>query len=81
MALAPFFRIGGLMTKEEHEGLTMQHELILSGVNEKDGMVEKFERLWTWYQQNKGRNAVIANIKDILISGGLLAIFITWLMN
>jgi hypothetical protein len=81
MALAPFFRIGGLMTRQELDSLTIEHEHILSGVREKDGMVERFESMWKWYQQHKGKNIVFANIKDILISSGVLLVLIQYVKS
>lgn len=69
------------MTPGEHEDMTLKHEQILSGTDGQKGNVEKVEELYKWFHQNKGRNSVIANIKDILISGGILAIVIGYFLN
>lgn len=69
------------MTKEAHEDMTLKHEQILHGVTGQKGIVSKVEELYKWLQQNHGRNSVLSNIKDILISGGILAVLIGYVLN
>ena len=69
------------MTKETHEDLTLRHDQILNGVIGQKGLVSKVEELYKWLQQNHGRNSILSNIKDILISGGILAVLIGYILN
>lgn len=70
-----------ILTKETHEDLTLRHDQILNGVIGQKGLVSKVEELYKWLQQNHGRNSILSNIKDILISGGILAVLIGYILN
>ena len=69
------------MTKEAHEDMTLKHNQILMGVNEKSGMVYEVDKLHEWYLTSRGKNSVIMFIKDLLITSGIIIFFLTLLVK
>ena len=66
------------MTKDIHEDMTLKHEHILYDTNGQKGIVKKVEVLYEWFLTSRGKNSVIMFIKDLLISGGIIAVLISW---
>jgi hypothetical protein len=69
------------MTKEAHEDMTLRHDQILNGVGGEKGLVKKVENLYEWFLTSRGKNSIIMFIKDLLISGGIIAIFVGYLFK
>ena len=69
------------VTPAEHEDMTLKHDQILNGVDGQKAIVEKVEDLYEWFLTSRGKNTVIMFIKDLLISGGIRAIFISYLIS
>lgn len=66
------------MTKDQHEYMTMEHEHVLNGIGDQKGLIEKLENLWEWFQASRGKNSVIMFVKDVLISGGIIAVLLSY---
>ena len=68
------------MTPAEHEDMTLKHNQILMGVNDKNGIVDRVEELYIWLQRNHGKSSVWSNIKDIALASGILGFIIKFLI-
>lgn len=53
-----------------------KHNQVFMGNGQK-GMAEKVDELYEWFLTSRGKNSVIMFVKDVLISGGLIALFIS----
>ena len=69
------------MTTEAHEDMTLKHNQILMGVNDKNGIVDKVDEHHEWYLTSRGKNSVIMFIKDLLITSGIIVFFLTLLVK
>ena len=66
---------------KDYEALIMKHEQTLYGTPEQKGIVGKIEELYEWFLQSRGKNSVIMFVKDLLISGGIIAVLVTWIIT
>ena len=64
------------MTHEEIDIIVNNHDRILKGNGEK-GLMAKVETMWEWFLQSRGKNTFIMFFKDLLISGGIIAVFLS----
>ena len=69
------------MTKDAHEDMTLMHDQLLCGSGDQKGVVKKVEDLYEWFLTSRGKNSVVMFVKDLLISGGIIAVFVTWWMS
>ena len=70
------------MTKDVHEDMTLKHEHILCGVEGQKGLTKKVEELWDWFLNSRGKNTVVMFVKDLLISGGVIAVLVSyWILG
>ncbi len=63
---------------QEHTETLTRLDLTIFGNNGDPGIVKKVNTLYEWFLTSRGKNSVIMFIKDALISGGIVAIFVNW---
>ena len=63
---------------KEHSEMLLKHDMSLYGNNGDPGVVKKVNTLYEWFLTSRGKNSVIMFIKDILLSGGIIAVLITY---
>jgi hypothetical protein len=66
---------------KEHSEMLLKHDTSLYGINGDPGVVKKLNILYEWFLTSRGKNSVIMFVKDLLLSGGIIAVIITWILN
>jgi len=66
---------------KEHSEMLLKHDMSLYGNNGDPGVVKKVNTLYEWFLTSRGKNSVIMFVKDVLLSGGIIAVLLSYWMG
>lgn len=69
---------GDVQTIKKHSEMLTKHDMSLYGNNGDPGVLKKVNTLYEWFLTSRGKNSVIMFIKDLLISGGIIAVLLSY---